>query len=86
MKGYCQNVASAWKKPGAKTTEVETRTATYMWFIVSYLNYGPRQINFAADYSQPVCMVAEVTSGKDHAQTMLISGRDSAYEAYSMHV
>ena len=41
--------------------------------IANYLNYGP-------DYSQAVCTVAEVASGKSHAQTMLIIGRDSAHD------
>ena len=48
--------------------------------IANYLNYGPWQIIFVADYSQAVCTVAEVASGKSHAQTVLINGRDSAHD------
>lgn len=55
-----------WKRPRAKTTHGN-----------SYLNYGTWHTNFAADYSQIVCTMAEVASGKGHAQTVLIYGRDS---------
>ena len=41
--------------------------------IANYLNYGPWQIIFVVDYSQAVCAVAEVASGKSHAQIMLIN-------------
>ena len=48
--------------------------------IANYLNYGPWQIIFVADYSQAVCTVAEVASGKSHAQTVLINGRNPAHD------
>ena len=44
-------------------TQVEAHMAT-----VSYLNYGPRQTNFVADYPQTVSPVAEVTLGNSHGQ------------------
>ena len=68
------------KKPGVKMTEVEACMATYIWFIVCYLNYRPWQTNTVAHYSQTVCMVAEVTWGKGHAQTTLVNSRDSAHD------
>ena len=77
VKGYWQNAPSAWKKPGVKTTQVETRKATCVWFILSYLLVSQARLwlqttvwwQFADDYSsQTVCTVAEVASGKDHAQ------------------
>ena len=39
-------------------------------------------MNFVADYSQAVCTptVAKVASGKGHAQTTLVNGRDSAHD------
>ena len=42
--------------------------------------------NFAADYIQTVCMVAEVTLGKGHAQTTLVNGRYSAHDLGVMHL
>ena len=70
MKGYCQSAASAWKKPGMKTTQVEARMATCVWFIVispagqtlAMDHYD--LIQFAGDYSQTVRTVAEVASGR----------------------
>ena len=38
------------------------------------------------DYSQTVCMAAEVASGESHAQTTLVNGRDSAHAIYSEHL
>ena len=56
-------------KGGVKLTQAEIHIATYVWFIVNYLNYGPWQTNFAADYSQTVWVI-EVSLGKGHAQTV----------------
>ena len=64
-----QSAVLVWKKLGAKTAQVEAHMATYIWFVVSYLNYRPWQTNFAADYSQTVWTVAEIASG--HAQNTL---------------
>ena len=46
---------------GVKATQIEACMAMYVWFIVSYLNYGP---NFVAEYLQTY---AEVASSKGHA-------------------
>ena len=50
-------------------TQVEACVAKYVWFI-SYLDYGPGQTNFMADYSHTECTVDKVASCKGLEKTM----------------
>ena len=45
------------------TNQVEVSKVTYIWFIVSYLNYRLGQTNFVADYSHNmVCIEKDEAS------------------------
>ena len=58
------------EEPGAKMTQVEACVATYI--IMVYCNLSQLQMmtdKLGRLHSHMVCMVAEVASGKGHAQT-----------------
>ena len=68
VKGYCQSAMLAYEK----SLERKRLKLKYAWQLMFIVNYRPSQkTNFMADCSQMVCMVAEVASGKSHAQTEL---------------
>ena len=48
--GYCQSAASAWKKPGVKTAQVEAHMATYVWFIVAIDHTAPTLAHMTTEY------------------------------------
>ena len=63
-----QSAVSAWKYPEGRQLKLKH---TWQLCMVNYVNYGPWETNFMADYSKTIYTVAEVTLDKGHAQTML---------------